>query len=453
MSTSNRRAGMPATRRCTHCPHNTFWQAGNRPTSFATDERVRRKRQERDEVHVCRHMDAGQTPIGRVHRHRARIPAVRWWQPVWPHPRSPIGAAFAANAQHGLARRPKQHRAIARTGLAFVGRKNGRRRWPLVGRMSKQGFLALCGVVAGATLLACNVTTACDASNCVGGCCTSDGECISGATTAACGTSGRLCMQCGVGQTCRADIGFVCAAPGGAGEGGGSGGGSGGGIGDPSCKTTLPKSQGLSAPCCQAWGIDACGAQLFCAAFDGRTQPTCYPLGSRADQAECTANEQCSSNECNLTVHRCRSAMYRPCTRDVGCANGAFCPAGTCTAGSLGDACSTRTDCKSFLACRNDACATPVAPGSRCVADGDCLQAQLPDGGVAPQTCASGFCAFESGGNCITVGNNSWTCITGTCTVAGTGFCGEKPSVSCTTGSDCATKNAGFECYRAGLCR
>ncbi len=68
-----------------------------------------------------------------------------------------------------------------------------------------------------------------------------------------------------------------------------------------SCAVSIPATQNLSQPCCPAWGADACGAGLFCAAFDGRTQFTCYPEHSRADGETCTENIQCVTKVCGPT--------------------------------------------------------------------------------------------------------------------------------------------------------
>jgi hypothetical protein len=68
-----------------------------------------------------------------------------------------------------------------------------------------------------------------------------------------------------------------------------------------SCKSAQPASQGASQPCCKDWGPDACGAALFCAAFDGRTQTTCYPDHSRLDGESCSADTQCLHNVCDGT--------------------------------------------------------------------------------------------------------------------------------------------------------
>jgi hypothetical protein len=73
-------------------------------------------------------------------------------------------------------------------------------------------------------------------------------------------------------------------------------------------------------PCCTGNGVDACGAGLFCAKFDGRKQASCYAERSRADMAECSADVQCTSGSCNVAKGRCRSLPSQPCTADTGCA-------------------------------------------------------------------------------------------------------------------------------------
>lgn len=67
----------------------------------------------------------------------------------------------------------------------------------------------------------------------------------------------------------------------------------------------FPPSQGLSEPCCLSLGIDACGAQLFCEAFDGRIQPTCYAERSRQPGQSCSADLQCSTGSCSPTARLC----------------------------------------------------------------------------------------------------------------------------------------------------
>jgi hypothetical protein len=88
-----------------------------------------------------------------------------------------------------------------------------------------------------------------------------------------------------------------------------------------SCKSRFPASQAASAPCCPDWGVDACGASLFCAALDGRTQPTCYPEHSRLPNQSCTADVQCISFSC-ATSGVCKGIPGGSCTPEVGCGSG-----------------------------------------------------------------------------------------------------------------------------------
>lgn len=61
-------------------------------------------------------------------------------------------------------------------------------------------------------------------------------------------------------------------------------------------------SQGLSEECDADLGVDACGAGLFCAAFDGRTVTTCYAERSRMEDQECGENFHCVTNYCDDDV-------------------------------------------------------------------------------------------------------------------------------------------------------
>ena len=123
-------------------------------------------------------------------------------------------------------------------------------------------------VITGLLLLSCNGSRACDAATCAD-CCSADDRCISCDSVEAC---------------------------------------------------TVAPVQGLSQSCCEARGIDACGAGLFCAAFDGRTVPTCYANNSRLGLEECTADAHCASSQCNVTLSRCKSIGSETCRTDVGCA-------------------------------------------------------------------------------------------------------------------------------------
>jgi hypothetical protein len=95
------------------------------------------------------------------------------------------------------------------------------------------------------------------------------------------------------------------------------------------CKAKFPVSQQASMPCCPEWGIDACGANLYCAAQDGRTQPTCYPERGKQDMTECSANIQCASGACNTAVGKCKSDKYAACTTAIGCIDGWSCSTST----------------------------------------------------------------------------------------------------------------------------
>jgi len=74
----------------------------------------------------------------------------------------------------------------------------------------------------------------------------------------------------------------------------------------------VASSQTVSQPCCLASGIDACGANLFCAAFDGRKQPTCYLERSRLDMTECSEDRQCMSGACSVEARSAARARAAP---------------------------------------------------------------------------------------------------------------------------------------------
>ena len=182
----------------------------------------------------------------------------------------------------------------------------------------------------------------------------------------------------------------------------------------PACE--FPTTQSLSSPCCPQHGIDACGANLFCAAFDGRAQATCYAERSRPDQSECTGDVQCTSGSCNGAVSRCRSVGLSTCRTDIGCAptpngqgyacaeasltcqpltgdDGGFCETagdcdsgrcvgGRCSSGALGVVCVVRADCQSGF-CMNGRC-SDGHEGASCLSVADCTSGLL---------CAVGRCS------------------------------------------------------------
>jgi hypothetical protein len=143
----------------------------------------------------------------------------------------------------------------------------------------------------------------------------------------------------------------------------------------------LGKSQSVSQACCLNDGVDACGAGLFCAAFDGRTQPTCYVEHSRTDAQSCTADVQCVSSSCNGAVGKCRAFPGTTCASDVGCANDregqAYYCDSVCKARGFGlceNHCESDRDCQPGVGLHCDltarTCAVaPQGSGLRCNAD------------------------------------------------------------------------------------
>lgn len=212
----------------------------------------------------------------------------------------------------------------------------------------------------------CNATCACDLTfMCDEGCSDCDPEC--GSCRTAEGNCRSPVVDAGTGPgvdagPSSADAGMVDAGP---------------------CE--FPPAQSLGAPCCPGLGLDACSLDLFCDAYDGRTQPVCYGLGSRENQETCHEDAHCASNRCADGV--CRGGqgdsctgpgqcepprichpVERVCLQDPqfpcnpatheGCASNETCLVGgggtSCaTAGTraLGDSCMSVVDCQPKLVC------------------------------------------------------------------------------------------------------
>lgn len=128
-------------------------------------------------------------------------------------------------------------------------------------------------------------------------------------------------------------------------------------------------SRGPSEECCIELGVDACGAGLFCAAFDGRTVTTCYVDRIRMDGEECDADTNCASLSCHPTLLRCRAMPTAPCDTALGCSDaidGTYacsrfdlrCRA---TDGSADSPCDENAECATQM-CTNGSCMEEVMP-------------------------------------------------------------------------------------------
>lgn len=203
-------------------------------------------------------------------------------------------------------------------------------------------------------------------------------------------------------------------------------------------------SRTVSEECCPDFGIDACGAGLFCAALDGREVPTCFVERSRQSGETCSEDRSCVNGGCQ--AGRCQSTRGEICSVEVGCAN----PLNdgrvyVCSALSLvcieggfatGDGCGEDVVCASGE-CFNDTCIE---------ADD---AAKIGEACVDSEDCGSGFsCAEFSGSSYCTIFCDD----DGSC--PGTSVCG-RPLLndvcfkSCSADGDCG--RTGYGCLE-GRC-
>lgn len=157
------------------------------------------------------------------------------------------------------------------------------------------------------------------------------------------------------------------------GSGNGSGDGGTSSTDDPASCGSQPKSQPVSSPCCTGYGIDACGADLFCAAFDGRKQATCYPVHSRLAGETCTADDQCATLSCNTTAGKCKALPGTKCDLSVGCANDESGDRYECNAshecidagyGLVGQWCASSSDCQANVGLECDTANAQCVPAN-----------------------------------------------------------------------------------------
>lgn len=190
----------------------------------------------------------------------------------------------------------------------------------------------------------------------------------------------------------------------------------------------LPKSQGPSDPCCPDYGVDACGANLFCAAFEGRKTPTCYVEGQQLGGEECTDDVQCASKSCNTKVGKCAGV-------------------------TVGDSCDPEAGCAGALTvCTGKKCTAATGKAqSPCDDDSDCpatrpLLSNNPVAGI----CTRGRCGFPNG--TYSVGRPS-ECASrfANDTVEGEGV--SYVCAACASDSDClSVESRKFEVCQKGVC-
>lgn len=147
------------------------------------------------------------------------------------------------------------------------------------------------------------------------------------------------------------------------------------------CTGQIPVGQTLSEACCPGHGRDACGALLFCGAFDGRDEYTCYPERSRPDLTDCEEDFACVSGECSLESGLCRSSLGSICTAETGCATAPSGHPAVCDVaqepficalrgdGSAGSVCGVDEHCDSN-SCVDARCV--AAPGETCFSSAEC---------------------------------------------------------------------------------
>lgn len=174
---------------------------------------------------------------------------------------------------------------------------------------------------------------------------------------------------------------------------------------DESCSES--KVQSLGEPCCEKYGIDACGAGLFCAKLDGRTVATCYPNNVRKSGETCTDDIQCMSNTCSAGGE-CAASRNEECSPKGGCEEGYVCAAfltdlaraPQCLAVGQDGVCLEDRDCSNGASCRSGHCvsADPKYAGESCSDDTECVDVTAG--------CFQGKCQCHKA--------NAWGCPLGT---------------------------------------
>jgi hypothetical protein len=143
-------------------------------------------------------------------------------------------------------------------------------------------------------------------------------------------------------------------------------------------------SRGLSESCCEDLGIDACGAGLFCAAFDGRTVATCYPDGIRQPGQECAADGHCISKSCHVDQHRCLGMPGTACEVGLGCSD-------VVMGGGIWSCAPSSLLCEANIGANDTPCDSAAECASQICTDGTCRKMEQPPDPLRPcnQACDS----------------------------------------------------------------
>lgn len=280
---------------------------------------------------------------------------------------------------------------------------------------SKTAHAVIFGAVAGfllATIPACGKTptnvTRCSVDNCKGCCDDITGECKDGLSIEACGADGKVCGQCGAGQTCArkdlaVDRGGVC------GTGGITGGGAGGGSGGGQAATGGGTGTGGGGTSGTGGGTGSCGVGNCangCCTTSGVCITTTSPArcgSGGAACASCTSGNTCVSGSCtpcagciDVNTGECQTGdTNTQCGK-----NGGLCQA--CDQGA-GQSCNSGL-CSGGSVCNGVSCPTGCCDGNTCVLPANYSDAQCGQGagGAACTSCFSGqVCDALDAGACI----------------------------------------------------